>query len=89
MRIAGMEWADLGTFSADCTFAPPDDEGRQQADCAALLFLTHRSGVGGEETIGWLTVGAGRTATYVLRYSDPAQSGTALYWPDGTWLALP
>jgi hypothetical protein len=93
MSIAGMEWMDFSqavSSSADCTFSAPDAQGRQQADCAAMVVITRHSGVGGEETSGWVTVGTGKKAGYDLKYSaTPGQSGMALYWPDGTWLALP
>jgi hypothetical protein len=76
--------------SADYTFSAPDAQGRQQADCAALTVVTRHSGLGGEETTGWVTVGAGKTTRYDLKYrTTPGQSGLALRWPDGTWFALP
>ena len=77
------------SVSTDCTFSAPDDEGVQQADCAAMVFCERRSGVGGGETRGWVTVGAGRTARYDLEYIvGGAGSGLALWWPDGTWFAI-
>ncbi len=94
LRIADTtDWIDFGqavSVSADCTFSAPDDQGVQQADCAALVFCERRSGVGGEETRGWVTVGAGRTARYDLEYIvGRAGSGLALWWPDGTWFTIP
>lgn len=94
LGIADTEdWIDFGqavNVAADCTFSAPDDEGIQQADCAAMVFCERRSGVGGEETRGWVTVGAGRTARYDLEYIvGGAGSGLALWWPDGTWFAIP
>jgi hypothetical protein len=94
LRIADTEdWTDFGravSIAADCTFSAPDDQGVQQADCAAMVFCERRSGVGGEESTGWVTVGAGRTARYDLEYIvGVAGSGLALSWPDGTWFAIP
>lgn len=93
MSIAGMDWMDFSqavSSSADCTLSAPDAEGRQQADCTAMVVVTRHSGLGGEETTGWVTVGAGKSARYDLKYSaTPGQAGMALYWPDGAWFALP
>jgi hypothetical protein len=94
LRIADTEdWIDFGqavSIATDCTFSAPDDQGVQQADCAAMVFCERRSGVGGEESTGWVTVGAGRTARYDLEYIvGVAGSGLALWWPDGTWFAIP
>jgi hypothetical protein len=94
LRIADTtDWVDFGqavSIATDCTFSAPDGQGRQAADCAAMVFCERRSGVGGEETSGWVTVGAGRTARYDLEYIvGVAGSGLALWWPDGTWFTIP
>jgi hypothetical protein len=94
LRIADTtDWVDFGqtvSISADCTFSAPDGQGRRAADCDAMVFCEWRSGVGGEESIGWVTVGAGRTARYELEdIVGVAGSGLALWWPDGTWFSLP
>jgi len=94
LRIADTtDWVDFGqavSVAADCTFSAPDDQGVQQADCAAMVVCERRSGVGGEESFGWVAVGAGRTAGYDLEYIiGVAGSGLALWWPDGTWFTIP
>jgi hypothetical protein len=94
LRVADAgDWTDFGqevSIAADCTFSAPDEEGRQQADCSALVSCERRSGVGGDEYTGWVTVGAGRTARYDLEYIvGEVGSGLALWWPDGTWFAIP
>lgn len=93
LHIAGTsDWTDLGEavgLASDCTFSAPDD-GRQAANCTALVFVERRSGIGGEESAGWVTVGVGKTAHYDLEYIVGGEgSGRALRWPDGTWLSIP
>jgi hypothetical protein len=92
LRIAGRDWmlgrqSDLASSSTDCTFSAPDAQGRQQADCAAMVVFGTG---GGKVATGWATVGAGKTAEYDLEYIVAAGgSGWALWWPDGTWFSLP
>jgi hypothetical protein len=92
LRIADGDWmlgqqSDWASSSSDCTFSAPDAQGRQQAACAAMVVFGTG---GGKVATGWATVGAGKTARYDLEYIVPAAaSGWALWWPDGTWFALP
>lgn len=91
LRIADGEFvgrcAEGGTITrtAGCAADTPSS---QVADCAAMVVF--RVGEGMTSSGGWLTVGAGRTATYDLQFIGASvDAGSALWWPDGTWLALP
>jgi hypothetical protein len=92
LRVADGSWmlgaeSEWMTSAADCTFSAPDEQGVQQADCTAMVVFGTR---GGDMSTGWVAVGAGKTARFDLEYIvAPGGSGLGLWWPDGTWLAIP
>ncbi len=83
--FAMATWAGQMTSASNCSFSPPDAQGRQVADCAMVL-VARSNGTTFEEALA--AVGAGKTIELELAFEAPGAAGDAvLEWPGGVRFA--
>jgi hypothetical protein len=83
--VAGSATGSISS-SMDCEFSAPDESGRQQADCTAMLTAA-MSSEGFDEAL--VAVGAGKSTTLELAFLVRADGdGWTMVWPDGTGFEL-